>query len=192
MTLTVSGTVQYAQLEVGAFVTSFIPTDGTTKTRNADVALMTGTNFSDWYNASEGAFAIWCSVPSSAVSFPTLSVTDGTSSERILINLSSGRTGTTFRVVDNNVDQANIAKVVAWTAGQQLKIVGAYKLNSFATTFNGASVVTDTVGTIPTVSRLGIGNSGVTVPVVASNFYVQKILYYPQRLIDAEVQAFSK
>jgi hypothetical protein len=192
LTLTVTGTVQYAQLEVGAFVTSFIPTDGTTKTRNADVATMTGTNFSDWFNASEGAFAIWCSVPASAVSFAALSITDGTNAERILINVVSGRAGTSFRVVDGNVDQANISKSAAWTAGQQLKIVGAYKLNSFATTFNGASVVTDTAGTIPTVSRLGIGNSGITIPVVASNFHVQKILYWPQRIIDAEVQAFSK
>ena len=189
----VSGVYVYgADLQEGLFPTSYIPTVASQVTRNADVALMTGTNFSNWYNASEGAFAIWCSVPASTVSFAALSVTDGTNSERILINALSGRTGTSFRVVDNNVDQANILKAVAWTAGQQLKIVGAYKLDSFATTFNGASVLTDTSGTLPTVSQLGIGNSGLTVPVVGANFYVQELLYWPQRIIDAEVQAFSK
>jgi hypothetical protein len=39
-----------AQLEAGAFATSYIPTTTTSLTRNADVVSMTGTNFSDWYN----------------------------------------------------------------------------------------------------------------------------------------------
>jgi hypothetical protein len=43
-----------AQLEAGAFATSYIPTVASTITRNADIAIMTGTNFSSWYNASEG------------------------------------------------------------------------------------------------------------------------------------------
>jgi hypothetical protein len=47
-----------AQLEAGAFPTSYIPTEATTVTRNADVATMTGTNFSDWFNASAGTFFI--------------------------------------------------------------------------------------------------------------------------------------
>lgn len=45
-----------AQLEAGAFATSYIPTVASTVTRNADVATMTGTNFSSWYNQSEGTF----------------------------------------------------------------------------------------------------------------------------------------
>jgi hypothetical protein len=45
-----------AQLEAGAFATSYIPTTTTSLTRNADNVSMTGTNFSDWYNASEGNF----------------------------------------------------------------------------------------------------------------------------------------
>ena len=44
------------QLEEGAFLTSYIPTDGTIggKTRNPDNVSITGDNFSDWYNQSEG------------------------------------------------------------------------------------------------------------------------------------------
>jgi len=38
-----------AQLEAGAFVTSYIPTTTTSLTRNADVATITGTNFSNWW-----------------------------------------------------------------------------------------------------------------------------------------------
>lgn len=55
----VSGAYIYgAQLEAGAFATSYIPTTTTALTRNADVATMTGTNFSDWYNIGAGSWYI--------------------------------------------------------------------------------------------------------------------------------------
>jgi cold shock CspA family protein len=47
-----------AGVELGSFGTSYIPTGATAVTRNADVATMTGTNFSDWFNASAGTFFI--------------------------------------------------------------------------------------------------------------------------------------
>ena len=60
LTLTVSGTVQYAQLELGAAATSFIPTAGSAVTRAADIGSagtivyqktipLDGTVISDWY-----------------------------------------------------------------------------------------------------------------------------------------------
>ena len=47
-------TVWGCQLELGAFSSSTIITSGSTVTRAADVASITGTNFSSWYNQSEG------------------------------------------------------------------------------------------------------------------------------------------
>lgn len=46
------------QLEQGAFATSVIPTTGTAATRAADVASITGTNFSSWYRQDEGGYFI--------------------------------------------------------------------------------------------------------------------------------------
>jgi len=45
-----------AQAENAAFATSYIPTVASTVTRSADVATMTGTNFSSWFNATDGSF----------------------------------------------------------------------------------------------------------------------------------------
>ena len=47
-----------ADLEAGAFPTSYIPTTTTAVTRNADVATMTGTNFSNFYNHLAGTWGI--------------------------------------------------------------------------------------------------------------------------------------
>jgi len=50
------GYIAAPQIEAGSFPTSYIPTTGTALTRSADVASITGTNFSSWYNQSEGSF----------------------------------------------------------------------------------------------------------------------------------------
>jgi hypothetical protein len=43
-----------AQVEAGAFPTSYIPTQGSTRTRAADNARIIGKNFSEWYRQDEG------------------------------------------------------------------------------------------------------------------------------------------
>jgi hypothetical protein len=47
-----------AQLEQGAFPTSYIPTLGSTRTRAADNASITGKNFSEWYRQDEGTVLV--------------------------------------------------------------------------------------------------------------------------------------
>ena len=43
-----------SQCEAGAFPTSYIPTEGSSRTRAADVPSITGKNFSSWYNKNQG------------------------------------------------------------------------------------------------------------------------------------------
>jgi len=58
-----AGYVWGAQLEVGAFPTSYIPTTASTVTRSADLVSMEGTNFSSWYNQSEGTIYVNNKIP---------------------------------------------------------------------------------------------------------------------------------
>ena len=56
-----SGTTYYitpATMVVAGFATSYIPTTTTALSRAADQASMTGTNFSSWYNQSQGSFYV--------------------------------------------------------------------------------------------------------------------------------------
>jgi hypothetical protein len=174
-----------AQLEAGAFATSYIPTTTTALTRNADVASMTGTNFSSWYNASEGTlFAQSQTAQAYAAGVPArVSIDDGTISNRIAM-----RNGNNFSSVVT-VSGSPVAglELTAWNSNITKQAI-AYKVDDFAYTTNGASVVTDTSGAIPSVNRLGIGLTG------TQNFLngtISRIAYYPVRVTDAQLQALT-
>jgi hypothetical protein len=74
------------------------------------------------------------------------------------------------------------------TSNTSYKLSGAWKTSSFATAINGATAVTQASGTLPTVTQARLGSDGTNF----LNGILQKIQYYPQRLINNEVQAFSK
>jgi hypothetical protein len=172
-----------AQLEAGAFPTSYIPTVASQVTRTADVATMTGTNFSDWYNASEGTFQ---SKTTSVLNASVVAcASDGTANNSIFtlsrINLTSG---TTSRVLVSNVEQAGFV----FTSSASNSAAIGYKASDFVGSNNGATPSTDTSGTLPIVNRLQIGALGAT----TYNCIIAKINYWPFRLTNAQVQAVSK
>lgn len=141
-----------AQVELGAFLTSYIPTAGSQVTRSADIATMTGTNFSDWYNAPKGTFRIDASNVTSSVR-PVISADDNTANESLVIvnDVSTPK----FIVTDGGSEQANVS------AGTISSNVPMFAYASYDTSFFGIARPTarqvDTSGTIPTVDRLRIG-----------------------------------
>jgi hypothetical protein len=98
-----------AQVEEGAFPTSYIPTAASAVTRNADVATMTGTDFSDWYNASKGTFRVDASTPAIGVR-PTVVVDDDTADN----NIAMLTDGTSAKLIVNE-SGSEIANVSAGT-----------------------------------------------------------------------------
>jgi hypothetical protein len=178
-----------AQVEAGAFPTSYIPTVASQVTRSADTAVMTGTNFSSWYNQAEGTifgqavrFATG-TTPSSAV----FQIDDTSLNNRSAIFISasgvSGAGSTASLTSVGGVTQAN----TTFTGSTISKIAYAYKTNDFATSFNASSPTLDTSGTLPVVTQARIGSNG-------SGFYnghIQCIAYYPQRLPNSQLQALT-
>lgn len=188
-----------AQLETGAFLTSYIPNVATgTTTRNADVATMTGTNFSSWFNASEGTFKVQCQTMNFAALRGIYAAGDPTkafaAAEVIFANYAATSGNLTDNVLAGGVAQAGMIPTKTQTINTTTKNVFAYKLNSFAGSTDAGTVATDNSGTVATPTGLSLGNltqgwSGATNYL---NGYLEKFYYWPQRLINAEVQAFSK
>jgi hypothetical protein len=197
LTFTVSGTVQYAQFETGLYATSFIPTVGAA-TRNVESASMTGTNFSSWFNASEGAFVVEYTYGQKIFNSRPLAVSDNTTSNFMElvsatgIGPSAGVSGYWSGTVGGSATlSTNNGTTLSAAAGQRRKICGAYKLNNFASSVNANTAGTDSSSNVPTVDRLYFGSS-TNASASLLNGCIGKVFYYPQRLTNAEVVAFSK
>lgn len=174
-----------AQLEAGAFATSYIPTTTTALTRNADLASMTGTNFSDWYNASEGTFLSSFNKVQNAYNYP-FSVGDGTNNKFIQIASNAGGLTIIPAITDTTAQTSfSFTPVV----GRNTAAI-AYKENDIAACCNGNAVQTDILATIPTVNRMAIGKN--VYFSIYLNSTVEEIYYFPQRLTNSEVQAITK
>jgi hypothetical protein len=178
-----------AQLEVGAFPTSYIPTTTTALTRAADVASVN--TLSPWYNAAEGTLYVQAqdmSDAAHATSQPrAVSINDNTSSNTIDVSRIPASAQGRARVDVATVSQFN-SLTTAWPLATQAKVALAYKENDFAACLGGGSVSTDALGTIPIVTRMAIGN------LTTGNSWVgwiQRITYYPTRLSNAQLQAIT-
>lgn len=174
------------QHETGAFATSYIPTTASQVTRSADVATMTGTNFSDWYNATEGAFAIEGSAFAETQGgqkqgFLLVSPTVVSSSFRISI----APLGYTIVDTTTQVNQS----LSSFVANTDYTVVAAYKLNDCQFASNSTLGATDTACTIPTVNFAQFGRFRSADGLLSG--YIKSMRYWPQRLTGAELQAFS-
>jgi hypothetical protein len=190
LTLTVTGTVQYAQLETASFASSFIPTAASQVTRTADVATMTGTNFSSWFNASEGAFAVQASSTNTSTTNAALLACHNTDANMIdMFNQSNGQL--VGRIRANSVTIASMVNGTVIDGATETYAI-AYKTASMAVSNKGAAPTTSAAAYSFTVSpnTLAIGANQIGTQQI--NGYMRKLMFYPQRIINAEVQAFSK
>jgi hypothetical protein len=170
-----------AQLEAGSFATSYIPTLASTVTRSADVA--TVNTLSPWFNATEGTlFAEFNASTGVSYCAPTSLYTDA-NNEITIVGGTAGAGAAGFVVVAGGSVQANPG-----TRALSRKIAGAYKLNDFAVSTNGAAAATDTSGTVPSISTLGLGSSYSSSYL---NGHLRRVAYYPRRLANAELQALT-
>lgn len=187
LTLTVSGSVRWAQLEAGSMATSHIPTAGSQATRAADAAQMTGAAFTNWFNPLEGTFL--CEFDSSSVPVGTCFVaSDGTTNNRIgTFNTLSGNM--LYRVTAGGAVSFSIGQGVV--PGTTSKVALAYRQDNFAGTFNGLTPTTDSSGAVPTgIDRLGIG-VGENGASSFRNGHIRSLRFYRTRLPDSTLQGMT-
>jgi hypothetical protein len=186
-------TIWGAQLEAGAFLTSYIPTVASQVTRAIDAASITGTNFSSWYNNAEGTVYVeHNSAKPSNNSYGAFVISDNSSSNRFGHAANISGTQQSFYVVVAGVVQANILYLSSATVGSFIKSSATYKVNDFAASGNGATAVANTVGTIPVVNRLDLGHFFPGAPSTNTlNGTIKKFAYYPIRVTNAQLQALT-
>ena len=160
-----------AQLELGIGSTSYIPTTTAAVTRNADVATITGTNFSDWWQASKGGVLVRARPGTVSGTRPWVQFDDGTANE--IIALRGNTTNPELYIVDGGTPQAQIdAGTIA--ANTDYSLTGWWATNDCKARLDNGAVVTDTSATIPTVTQARLGSDGTNY----LNGHLASISYY--------------
>jgi len=178
-----------AQLEVGAFPTSYIKNVDTAGgvTRAADLASIGGTAFSGWYRQDEGT--VFVGVDSSNItSGRILQIGDGTSDSRQDLLFASGPIN--YFIVDGGSGQTNMTTFNSATTGQLANIAAGYETNNTAVVLNSGLVVTDAIATVPTVDQVGIGRRLDTSAYL--NGTIRRLCYWAQRLPNSTLQTITQ
>ena len=147
---------------------------------------MTGTDFSSWFNATEGTFLAHARRMRTTNVGRIASANDNTANESIDIGAST--TGQ-FIVTDGGSALATITPGTV-TANTAFKIAGAFKLDDVQAALGGTLGTPDTGVTMPTVNRLMIGRQAGGSPVYL-NGTVSLLKFWPTRLPDSQLQSLT-
>lgn len=178
-----------AQLEAGAFATSYIPTVASQVTRAADSASMIGNNFARWYSQSSGTFMVQgdTAKPTSLVATAQLiTASDGTANNSHRIRyITAGIDAVTVVGGSTQVD----TNEVGYTANVSAKVAYAYQVNDYGFTVNGGTVQTITSATVPVVNSLQLG--GFVANATPLNGHLQRFAFYGRKLSSTEQQGIT-
>lgn len=185
LTLTVTGTVQYAQLEVGTIFTSFIPTGAASVTRFADTMSMSGVNSANWYNPVAGTFLMvfQTEYTGNAPETSYLLALNGSGSQS-LIYFDNGSN------LPSNYDGTNILAALTGATGTLSKVVTSFDSTTKQIVANGSNVVSGPVAAgYSTATSLNIGSLGSSGN--ALNGWVKSLTFFPTNLSSAQKKALS-
>jgi hypothetical protein len=177
-----------AQLEAGAFATSYIATTSATVTRNTDAASMTGSNFTSWYNQAEGTLYVEAAAGSFTTSPVYAMLHDGTSNNYIVLQNNTSGSGRSAGAV-NGVSWTNAITANTASVNVSGRYASVYKVSDQAICLNNGTVATSTNGILPVVNQLKIGDWRTTGNSI--NGRIKKLAYYPLRLTNAQLQALT-
>ena len=179
-----------ASVEQGSFLTSYIPTYGSTVTRGADLAEIDGEDFTDFFNQTEGTIncAYWLGNDNSGMR--VFQINDSDNSVIDIVAGSGSGSGGYGYVNTGGVAQANGGQ--SSTNANYLNklhvVTLAYKTNDVAGINRNTGVLTtDTSATLDgaynRVTFYQHSNSGDQL-----NGHLQRVQYYPKRLPDNQLK----
>ena len=167
-----------AQLEASSYPTSYIPTTSSSATRVADACSKTG--ISSLIGQTEGVMFVDLTITQLNQTGANFYLTDGTNEIGIQMPPAAANN---FRAIVYNGGAFPVLIDVPFSTIGRYKIAFAYKLNDFVIYVNGTLSGSDTSGTIPACSQLGIGGP-------FGNGVNQAILF-PTRLTNAELASLT-
>jgi hypothetical protein len=140
-----------AQLEAGAYATSYIPTLGASVTRVADACSKTG--ISSLIGQTEGTLFVDFNWEQKSGVFFVNSISDGTTSNEIFMAFgSTADNRLRFSIASSGVG-ASVSFDSATLASGRYKVAFAYANNDAAAYINGVQQFTDTSVTVPATSE---------------------------------------
>ena len=170
------------QKEFGDFPASFIPTSGSSVTRAADVVEITGTNFSSFYNQSEGTFF---SDLTGSGGFGFVAH-NGSNANRHGFAIA---TGTLFTSISETSNHFGVAPTLVAGGG---KLAYGYKANDYNAFGDGVNLPGTSPTTLPTgINELALGYRGSYSANSFLNGHIKRLSYFPTRLADATLQSIT-
>ena len=173
-----------AQVESGAFPTSYIPTSGSAATRNKDVVSVPVERFG--YNTSQATVIAYGKsfLPSSSTYLWEIGAG---SADR---NFAKAYNQQSLYVIANSVNTVNL-NAGTFTANSYGKLASTLKANSFAASFNGASAVVDNTGAVQLdLPAIAIGQNRSYQETL--NGHIKSMQYYPKRLSNEELELLTQ
>jgi hypothetical protein len=179
------------QIEAGSFPTSYIPTSGSQVTRQPDNTYITGTNFTNFYNQSEGTLSSISSIDYLDIDNQPTAVLFNNTANFIAIGYRFGgsSSGTTGSWINYGGDQfyksgGNILSNIPF------KQSITYKINDAIACVDGTLSSSDNNVILPFPNSLYIGKSygGYNM----RRGHIRSITYYPERLTNTQLQNLTK
>jgi len=177
-----------AQLEAGAFPSSYIPTTTAAATRAADVASITGSAFSSWYRQDEGT--MFTEYRDHGVSggnrYPCVT-TDGATNNRIGFFINGTTTINNRHVAGGTSTNPSVLNTVLNICNRHAIAAAVGSCNAAS---NGTLATASAPASMPSVSQLNIGffTFGST---EFLNAPVARITFWPQRLPNSTLQSIT-
>jgi hypothetical protein len=169
-----------AQLEQGSYATSYIPTSGSTVTRNADVCNNAGS--SDLINSTEGVLYAEISFPQDG----RIALNDGTTGNNVRFTYQASN-NTIFGILYNGSNQAVLTYQLP-TENVFYKIAFKYKASDFSLYVNGVEVdsltSSGTTFASDTLSQLDFDAGNGLVPFYGN---VRSVAVFKEALTDEEL-----